>query len=717
MAAVAATAGAQAASGVGRKGGSGNPDEMSFSNPMSSSVSPVASTGRSSPMSAQRRQYQRLFNKYDTDSSGAIGKVELRTMMEELGLLEQETDLDEIMASMPTNSAGEVEFDGFLTAMSSSVSERFVGMQRSIEDQIFGEQKDWDGEVEEMSEASRNHCCGLAHPLAKRRQTYDIIQLAMLCYTLYSVPLQIAFSEEAELNSPVFWVDFVVWMAFMADLPIQANTFYVYTRTGEWITDKKKIRARYVKTWLIVDIIAVFPIDYILRFGHYVDTSGGSAKAGSVRMLRLARMFRYLRLVKMMSAAPMINDLFEKYQQKLGFSRQTMEFIMKLSNLVIVVYSFNHLAGCMWIFVGRIHSGLVEPPFPDPPEEAWWDVQYGEMFDADSNSVTKSRQYIDAMYFVMMTLTSVGYGDITPKNVSEKWYCYMLMYCTAFVYAYVIGVFADMVAARRMDRNKFDMKMRQVFEFLEHCECPEELQNSAKSFYNHRFPRKTLFDEQSIYDELPPKFTKALVLHRFERAVHSVPFFRQASDECVVDICREFRGMPAQAGDVILQKGEHNHELVILEYGEAVGKDGSVATTYRSGSFFGEMEFLGLTPGSLCQTTISAVTDCDLYTLRFADIGHVLVEFPEMQVQLTQYAAMRQKAIRDLHGEVDAESEPEPEASAAVVGALQFQPQQKTYDLASASEEIRQCTRADLQAAVLRGVLSNQISLQELRDL
>jgi hypothetical protein len=129
------------------------------------------------------------------------------------------------------------------------------------------------------------------------------------------------------------------------------------------------------------------------------------------------------------------------------------------------------------------------------------------------------------------------------------------------------------------------------------------------------------------------------------------------------------------------------------------------------------MEFLGLTPGSLCQTTISAVTDCDLYTLRFADIGHVLVEFPEMQVQLTQYAAMRQKAIRDLHGEVDAESEPEPEASAAVVGALQFQPQQKTYDLASASEEIRQCTRADLQAAVLRGVLSNQISLQELRDL
>lgn len=28
-------------------------------------------------------------------------------------------------------------------------------------------------------------------------------------------------------------------------------------------------------------------------------------------------------------------------------------------------------------------------------------------------------QYVDAVYFVMMTLTSVGYGDITPKLTGE----------------------------------------------------------------------------------------------------------------------------------------------------------------------------------------------------------------------------------------------------------------------------------------------------------
>ena len=49
--------------------------------------------------------------------------------------------------------------------------------------------------------------------------------------------------------------------------------------------------------------------------------------------------------------------------------------------------------------------------------------------------------------------------------------------------------------------------------------------------------------------------------------------------------------------------------------------------------------------------------------------------------------------------------------------SLPLSAQQKTYDLATASEEIRHCSRADLQAAILRGVLSQAISVHELRDL
>ena len=106
--------------------------------------------------------------------------------------------------------------------------------------------------------------------------------------------------------------------------------------------------------------------------------------------------------------------------------------------------------------------------------DAWWDDLYGPQIDRGEHP-THWAQYVDACYFVMMTLTSVGYGDITPINVDEKWFCYLMMYATAFFYAYVIGVFADVVATRRMDRNHFDAKMRSVFEFLHHVDAPDEL--------------------------------------------------------------------------------------------------------------------------------------------------------------------------------------------------------------------------------------------------
>ena len=97
--------------------------------------------------------------------------------------------------------------------------------------------------------------------------------------------------------------------------------------------------------------------------------------------------------------------------------------------------------------------------------------------------------------------------------------------------AYIIGIFADVVSNRRSDTNQFERKMRSVFGFLDHIDCPKDLREQVKIFYSSRYPRKTLFDEEEIYNELPSKFAQRLVLHRFERTIKHVPFFRNACAE------------------------------------------------------------------------------------------------------------------------------------------------------------------------------------------
>lgn len=460
--------------------------------------------------------------------------------------------------------------------------------------------------------------CGLLHPLSSRRKYYDFFQVILLMWTLYYVPMRIAFAYEPSMDSPAFVLDVCVDIFFFVDMFVQMHTFYLSGRTGQWVNNHVKIRARYFRSWFLVDFIAVFPADYIVRALHY---SGGE-DARSFRMLRLARILRYARLLKLLNLKR-LDALVEEYQKKIGFSAMTVDFVVKMGGMIFGLACFNHLAACVWIFVGRMHSHYIEPYGIG---DGWWDRQFGDRL-VMGHPITENQQYVDAVYFIMMTVTSIGYGDITSGNTDEKHFLYIMMFATAFTYAYIIGVFADIVATRRSDRNHFDMKMRSVFEFLNHVDCPKELTDDIKLFYNHRYPRKTLFDEKTIYAELPPRFMKRLVLHRFENTVHHVPFFRQASDECVVAICRKFHGYMAIPDEFIVERGETNKELIIMEYGEAEGDDGAgIITEYRAGSFFGEMEFLGLQEVS--PITVKALTYCDLYGLKLGHIKHTMTEYP-----------------------------------------------------------------------------------------
>jgi hypothetical protein len=60
----------------------------------------------------------------------------------------------------------------------------------------------------------------------------------------------------------------------------------------------------------------------------------------------------------------------------------------------------------MWIFVGRSYSTLIEPYYTGP-EAGWWDGQYSHKILVESAEVTQWEQYVDGVYFVMMTVTSV----------------------------------------------------------------------------------------------------------------------------------------------------------------------------------------------------------------------------------------------------------------------------------------------------------------------
>ena len=136
---------------------------------------------------------------------------------------------------------------------------------------------------------------------------------------------------------------------FAIDLFVQMHTYYMSGRTGEWVGSFPKIRARYFRSWFIVDFIAVFPIDYIVRAMEANQQTAADSR--SLRMLRLARLLRYARLLKLMNLKR-VTGIIETYQSKIGFAAQTTDFMFKILFMVCGLFAVrNHASCCVCTYV------------------------------------------------------------------------------------------------------------------------------------------------------------------------------------------------------------------------------------------------------------------------------------------------------------------------------------------------------------------------------
>ena len=54
-------------------------------------------------------------------------------------------------------------------------------------------------------------------------------------------------------------------------------------------------------------------------------------------------------------------------------------------------------------------------------------------------------QYVACLYFALMTLTTVGYGDIAPNTFVEMLFTCFVMIIGTFVYVALVGFFTNAI--------------------------------------------------------------------------------------------------------------------------------------------------------------------------------------------------------------------------------------------------------------------------------
>lgn len=340
---------------------------------------------------------------------------------------------------------------------------------------------------------------------------------------------------------------------------------------------------RYLKTWFIIDLLAVIPFDLLFT--------------GSILSL--------LRLLKMIKVGHIMSDTYQKevrspYLWLIGFS-------------VYWIVLTSHWLSCGWLGLGGIPN---EPDF--------------------------FTRYLRALYWSVTTLTTVGYGDITPATNWQIIYTMLVQIMGVGVYGYIIGNVAGVFSKRDPARTQYVENIEKLTALVRYRQLPSSLQSRIRDYYLYLWKKRLGYDETLFLEGLPENLQRDVALYLKNDIIEKIPLFHGVRSKFMHEIAMQMEPLVLIPGDYICKEGKIGHQMFFVIQGTLsvwVGDPPEQISTMQSGDFFGEIALFMNTPRT---ATVRAESYCDLYTLDSSAFGKVMAQYPKIAKQIERKAKLRQ---------------------------------------------------------------------------
>ncbi len=426
------------------------------------------------------------------------------------------------------------------------------------------------------------------HPDSKKKIGWDRFILALTVSITLVIPLITVYRHS--LTGLYLIFDFFISIVYIADILIESHTAYFEQR--ELIRHRESVFRHYARSGLTLDVLAAIPFFMILSmFNNPLILK----IAYLSNLLRIAKLFRIRKTISRIRNSKRLNPSF-----------------IRMGLLIFWILIAAHLISCSWMEITGNPDGL------------------------DNTS-----RYIRSFYWTVTTLTTIGYGDITPSSNLETIFVVIIELIGAGMYGFIIGNIANIIANIDIAKSQYQEKMEKVTTFLRYKNIPHDLKNKISDYYDYLWESRRGYDEASILEDLPKPLKTSVSLFLNRGIIQKVPIFQGASEEFIKEIILNLKPVVFTPGDYVVIKGEIGYEMYFISRGsvDVVSEDESIVyATLNAGSFFGEIALLLSAPRN---ATIKAREYCDCYSLDKDTFDQILVRFPKFAERIRDMAEKR----------------------------------------------------------------------------
>jgi hypothetical protein len=278
------------------------------------------------------------------------------------------------------------------------------------------------------------------HPLSRFGLGWTGITALFLVYTAIVTPPTIAFHwlDEECAEVPTLFMDVIVDIFFILDIIINFNTGVILN--GEYLDTWKSVAVSYFKGMFVFDVVTSVPVSFFelvskLECDRAMAAGEGSSSSGSqLRFIRSIKPLRWFKLGKVFRIAK-FGHVLTLILDSCNISPRQGKTCKVLTALLLII----HMKACVFWLWKVLGADLEDISiFLDS-------LPWGRHDSPDISTASgKLQAYIVSVYVITMTLTTVGYGDISAESSSERVGFILLFIVGAFVWGNLLAELSGM---------------------------------------------------------------------------------------------------------------------------------------------------------------------------------------------------------------------------------------------------------------------------------